>query len=346
MYTAKQTYSENEIQLNYGVETNHLGNVLVTVSAKPILNDSSGVVNFRTPDVMSVSDYEPFGSTMPGRSWDSGLGYRYGFNGYEKDDEMKGAGNWYSFGDYGYDPRIVQRPSPDPMASKYPQLSPYAAFGNNPILYIDKEGKEIWINNPNGGEPVLYVPNQTSVQEGINDFVRTTSQALDYIINSGLDKKDIVSTLVSDKNSVLINEVTWDTHINQTSGRIEWGTQGGIVTDDGKRQSPVIGLLHELGEAFFEFYQPTELSRSVPDPKNYKNNEEWNKAMDQYDAECDKEAGAYETINDKWVITEVENPAATEKGDATRNSHSYKEKYKAKDFKSTEGPAQSEIKKE
>jgi len=30
--------------------------------------------------------------------------YRYGFNGYEKDDEVKGSGNHYSFSDFGYDP--------------------------------------------------------------------------------------------------------------------------------------------------------------------------------------------------------------------------------------------------
>jgi len=69
--------------------------------------------------------------------------YLFGFNGFERDDEMKGAGNWYSFGDYGYDSRIVQRPSPDPMAAKFPYFSPYAAFGNNPMFFIDPDGRKI-----------------------------------------------------------------------------------------------------------------------------------------------------------------------------------------------------------
>ena len=144
MYTAKQTYSENEIQLNYGVETNHLGNVLVTVSAKPILNDSSGVVNFRTADVMSISDYEPFGSTMQGRSWTTGWGsYRFAFNGKEKDDEIKGAGNSYDFGARIYDPRIGRWLSLDPLQKKYPGQSPYNFCANNPIIFIDPDGREI-----------------------------------------------------------------------------------------------------------------------------------------------------------------------------------------------------------
>src|SRR5215204_5109147 len=35
--------------------------------------------------------------------------YRYGFNGHEQDNEVKGEGNHYSFGDYGYDPRLGRR---------------------------------------------------------------------------------------------------------------------------------------------------------------------------------------------------------------------------------------------
>ena len=145
MYTAKQTYSENEIQLNYGVETNHLGNVLVTVSAKPILNDSSGVVNFRTPDVMSVSDYEPFGSTMQGRSWTTGWGsYRFAFNGKEKDDEIKGTGNSYDFGNRLYDPRTGRWFKSDLKAGKYPFFSPYIFVANNPLYFIDPDGKDLY----------------------------------------------------------------------------------------------------------------------------------------------------------------------------------------------------------
>ncbi|MBK7886225.1 MAG: hypothetical protein IPJ86_02650 [Bacteroidetes bacterium] len=33
-------------------------------------------------------------------------GYRFAFNGKEKDDEVKGVGNWYNYGLRSYDPRI------------------------------------------------------------------------------------------------------------------------------------------------------------------------------------------------------------------------------------------------
>jgi len=55
-------------------------------------------VLYYTADVLSATDYYPFGSPMPGRNLE-GDGYRFGFNGMEKDDEVLGNGNQY---DYGY----------------------------------------------------------------------------------------------------------------------------------------------------------------------------------------------------------------------------------------------------
>jgi hypothetical protein len=74
--------------------------------------------------------------------------YRYGFGGHEKDDEVKGSGNHYSFSDYGYDPRLGRRWQIDPLYKKYPAQSPYATFNGNPILYSDPTGEsgEVSIN--------------------------------------------------------------------------------------------------------------------------------------------------------------------------------------------------------
>jgi len=72
-------------------------------------------------------------------------GYRFGFQGQEKDDEIKGSGNSYDFGARMYDPRIGRWMSPDPLASKYPALSPYTFVGNMPIRAIDEDGRDIVI---------------------------------------------------------------------------------------------------------------------------------------------------------------------------------------------------------
>ena len=87
-------------------------------------------------------DYYPFGMPMPGRTFSSDQ-YRYGFNGMEKDDEMgKGDGNSYDFGARLYDPRLGRWLSLDPLARKYPSMSPYIFTGNNPVLFVDYDGKD------------------------------------------------------------------------------------------------------------------------------------------------------------------------------------------------------------
>ncbi len=64
--------------------------------------------------------------------------YRYAFNGMERDDDIKGSGNWYQFGDFGYDPRIGRRNNTDPVVKLWE--SPYTTFGGNPIYYSDPTG--------------------------------------------------------------------------------------------------------------------------------------------------------------------------------------------------------------
>lgn len=80
----------------------------------------------------------------PGRKFVKGSSkYRYGFNGKEKDNEDYGEGNAYDFGARIYDPRIGRWLSKDPLQKKYPNLCPYNFCANNPIIFVDPNGKEI-----------------------------------------------------------------------------------------------------------------------------------------------------------------------------------------------------------
>ncbi len=52
-----------------------------------------------------------------------------------------------------YDPRLGRWFAVDPLASKYPSLSPYNFVGNSPIKFIDPDGKDIHVTRiANGGE--------------------------------------------------------------------------------------------------------------------------------------------------------------------------------------------------
>lgn len=128
--------------------SNHLGNVLTTISDKRIANDnnSNGIIDFYTADIASANDYYPFGMVMPGRKYvapstGSG-GYRYGFNGKENDNEVKSEGNQQDYGMRIYDPRLGRFLSVDPITKDYPELTPYQFASNRPIDGIDLDGLE------------------------------------------------------------------------------------------------------------------------------------------------------------------------------------------------------------
>jgi len=59
----------------------------------------------------------------------------------EKDDEIKGEGNSYDFGARMHDPRVGRWLSGDPAANLFPDESPYLYSGNNPIYFVDPNGK-------------------------------------------------------------------------------------------------------------------------------------------------------------------------------------------------------------
>tara|TARA_R110002050_G_scaffold107485_2_gene217925 strand:+ start:2520 stop:2915 length:396 start_codon:yes stop_codon:yes gene_type:complete len=80
---------------------------------------------------------------MPGTVFTGSENYRYGFNGMERDDVVKGNGNSYDFEARIYDPRVGRWFSIDPMSSRYPSFTSYGFAANNPILFLDPNGK--WV---------------------------------------------------------------------------------------------------------------------------------------------------------------------------------------------------------
>lgn len=68
-------------------------------------------------------------------------GYRFGFNGKERDDEVKGSGNSLDFGARIYDSRLGRWLSTDPEEKNFPSFSPYVSFNNNPIFNVDENGR-------------------------------------------------------------------------------------------------------------------------------------------------------------------------------------------------------------
>jgi RHS repeat-associated protein len=124
--------------------SNHLGNVLATITDRKFQNDivnSDNISDIYYADVLSYSDYYPFGMLMPGRNGNSG-DYRYGFQGQEKDDELKGEGNSVNYKFRMHDSRVGRFFAEDPLASKFAFNSPYTFSQNLVISAVELEGLE------------------------------------------------------------------------------------------------------------------------------------------------------------------------------------------------------------
>jgi RHS repeat-associated protein len=92
------------------------------------------------PELLALNDYYPFGMLMPDRNPAAGNGYRFGFNGQEKTDEVYGKGNLNTALFWEYDTRIARRWNVDPVDQV--NVSNYAIMRNNPIYNIDPMGNE------------------------------------------------------------------------------------------------------------------------------------------------------------------------------------------------------------
>src|SRR5690606_16048981 len=117
--------------------SNHLGNVLATISDRKIGVDDGGgpEIDYYIAEVLSQNDYYPGGMQMPGRSYTSGNNsYRYSINGQEKTPEI--APNTTTAEFWQYDARIMRRWNIDPVYKN----SPYSVFGGNPIWFSDING--------------------------------------------------------------------------------------------------------------------------------------------------------------------------------------------------------------
>jgi len=135
--------------------TNHLGNVLATITDRKIPYDDGSYLNgkkqndtkdnvadYYIADVASSQDYYAFGMEMPGRKINSST-YKFGFNDKLKDDEVYGEGNFQDYGFRMYDSRVCRFISIDPLTKKYPELTPYQFASNTPIMGVDLDGLEL-----------------------------------------------------------------------------------------------------------------------------------------------------------------------------------------------------------
>ncbi len=139
-------------------------------------------------------------------------GYRFGFNGMEKDDEVKGNGNSYTTLFRQYDPRTGRWFSVDPKARLMAWQSPYTSMDNNPISKTD----------PKGDCPICPM----LIGAGVGGLVDAGLQALEISLSDDKTFKDDFSG-----TSVLISATAGATGAGLATKVKRFGTVVNLVAD-------------------------------------------------------------------------------------------------------------------
>ena len=125
------------------------------------------VVADETGKVDEVNDYYPFGGLMS-NVCNNVQPYKY--NGKELD--RKGGLDWYDYGARMYDAALGRWHVMDPSSEKYYGVSPYNYCANNPVKYIDPDGKDWYkVQNEEGIWKYSYSADIHS-QKDLNKVVR------------------------------------------------------------------------------------------------------------------------------------------------------------------------------
>lgn len=185
---------------NYYV-TDHLGSTRMVVDS----NDS----------IRETINYYPFGSEMQMTNpalMTGNTSHPFRFTGKEL-DRQNGL-NMYDFGARWYDVAGVPMwTSVDPLAEKYYNVSPYAYCNNNPVLFIDPDGKDYGVTIDSEKQTITisatYYATSDSFESAKSsvDMINAQSGKLQYemnevlyTVNFNLKAEDIKSNSIGDLN--------------------------------------------------------------------------------------------------------------------------------------------------
>ena len=138
--------------------------------------------------------------------------YRYGFQGQEKDDEIKGEGNSLNYTFRMHDPRVGRFFATDPLEKEYPHNSSYAFSENRVIDGIELEGLEYLRNDESlielrHGKLFIKLENFSTIAQ--NDFKRNHPNYAFYYHHLEVNSGQLTTTLfkvIKDDYQFIINK--------------------------------------------------------------------------------------------------------------------------------------------
>jgi RHS repeat-associated protein len=257
-----------EVRDSYGTWSTRR-NVIMEVAAIPrryyYITDHLGSVRAVTNELgelVAYSDYYPFGLEMPKRSLAGDDATKEGFTGHELDAE---TGLNYAGARY-YDPEIGRWLAVDPLAAKYPGHSPYNYVLNNPLRFIDPDGREVQVCSfhymeEGESEPVSDCVTYTLGMEydGDNRAIADAIAALDAIFAGGETGMELIGALVEDERIVRI--LPGRHSYDRDKGQIGFNTfdkRAGIDEEGGLETEPFVILAHELAHTYDHWHGVTK----------------------------------------------------------------------------------------
>lgn len=119
-------------------------------------NSTRVIINANSKNIVEIDDYFPYGSRA-NNNLPTFTKNRFRFNG--KEEQTLNNSLLLDYGARMYDPNQCRWLTPDPLAEKYYHLSPYSFCANNPINFIDPDGKYIKYKSTNGELNLEYNKN-------------------------------------------------------------------------------------------------------------------------------------------------------------------------------------------
>ena len=121
-----------------------------------------------TGAVIEQNAYYPFGGRHTfGQTYAQTTSNRYKFNG--KEQQTIGSLDLLDYGARMYDTKTARWLVQDPLAEKYYPFSAYNYCVNNPVMFVDPDGKDIYRYDKKTGEFILYEDTSDNFDQ-IGDF--------------------------------------------------------------------------------------------------------------------------------------------------------------------------------
>jgi RHS repeat-associated protein len=256
----------NESGDKYYELSNHLGNVLNVVTDRKIpvegTGGSAGTVAYYDANVLSYSDYYPFGMVMPGRDGSSSE-YRYGYQGSEKDNEVKGEGNSYTTHYRQLDVRTGRWLTLDPKAQSMPWQSPYCSMDNNPAVLNDINGDKVKVKGNRHERKEIKAAIETARKESTtfdNMYTDLENSREKFIYTPGeshsdFSKKDIGGGGSHEEKKPGVHIITIEmAPLSNINGRVKGAKIKYIKLDEGITVNPTELLGHETAHAWLDLH--------------------------------------------------------------------------------------------